>query len=105
MNEQWLDELFERERPRLRAIAYRVLGSPDDAEDAVQEAWLRLHRADSDAVENLAGWLTTVVARISVDLLRRRGVREAAELNDQDAQEHEALDPAVNAELVDAVVS
>jgi len=105
MNEQWLDELFERERPRLRAIAHRVLGSPDDAEDAVQEAWLRLHRTDSEAVENLAGWLTTVVARISVDLLRRRGVRDAAAFNDHDVREHDALDPAVNAELVDAVGS
>jgi DNA-directed RNA polymerase specialized sigma24 family protein len=74
MDPQWLEELFERERPRLRAVAYRLLGSPDDADDAVQEAWFRLHRADSEAVENLSGWLTTVVARIWLSAMKRGGV-------------------------------
>ena len=62
MTEQWLAERFHRERPRLRAVAYRLLGSADDAEDAVQEAWLRLNRADSSELDNVSGWLTTVVA-------------------------------------------
>jgi RNA polymerase sigma-70 factor, ECF subfamily len=105
MDPHWLEELFERERPRLRAVAYRLLGSPDDADDAVQEAWFRLHRADSEAVENLCGWLTTVVARISVDLLRKRSVRHAFDLDDLDGLESVTRDPSVDAELVDAVSS
>ncbi|GAB4589361.1 sigma-70 family RNA polymerase sigma factor [Nocardia sp. IFM 10818] len=66
---------FEGERDRLRAIAYRVLGSHADAEDVVQEAWMRLARQDAGAIQNLAGWLTTVVGRISVDVLRSRQIR------------------------------
>jgi len=74
----WLTEQFEASRPRLRAVAYRMLGSHAEADDAVQEAWLRLHRADRSGVENLGGWLTTVVARICLDSLRaRRSRREA----------------------------
>jgi len=71
----WLAEQFDGLRPRLRTIAYRILGSPSDADDAVQEAWLRLSRADSAAVENLAAWLTTVVARVCLDMLRARSAR------------------------------
>jgi RNA polymerase sigma factor (sigma-70 family) len=104
MNERWLEEVFERERPRLRAVAHRLLGSPDDAEDAVQEAWLRLNRIDSREVDNISGWLTTVVARISLDLLRKRGVRAAASL-DEVTHKHRAVDPSVDVELVDAVGS
>ena len=59
----WLAERFEEHRPRLRAVAYRMLGSLSEADDAVQETWLRLSRIDADEVENLGGWLTTVVAR------------------------------------------
>jgi RNA polymerase sigma-70 factor (ECF subfamily) len=66
---------FEELRPRLRSVAYRMLGSLGDAEDAVQEAWIRLSRSDSDSVENMAAWLTTVVARICLDLLRERRAR------------------------------
>jgi RNA polymerase sigma-70 factor (ECF subfamily) len=68
-------EAFQTQRDRLRAVAYRMLGSHADAEDAVQEAWLRLSRQDPAAVDNLAGWLTTVVGRISLDVLRARRTR------------------------------
>jgi RNA polymerase sigma factor (sigma-70 family) len=66
---------FEESRPHLRAVAYRMLGSASEADDAVQEAWLRLHRADMAGVENLRGWLTTVVARVCLDMLRARKAR------------------------------
>ena len=68
----WLAERFEAQRTHLRAVAYRMLGSMTEAEDAVQEAWLRLTRSETSAVENLRGWLTTVVARICLDMLRSR---------------------------------
>jgi len=71
----WLAERFEEHRARLRAVAYRMLGSVSEADDAVQEAWLRLSRSDAAAIENLGGWLTTVVARISLNTLRSRGSR------------------------------
>jgi RNA polymerase sigma factor (sigma-70 family) len=70
-----LTEEFERHRGHLRAVAYRMLGSVSEAEDAVQESWLRLARADTDGVSNLAGWLTTVVARVALDMLRTRRTR------------------------------
>ncbi|MGW1495706.1 sigma-70 family RNA polymerase sigma factor [Streptomyces sp. NPDC002402] len=76
MNEgEWLAARFEENRPRLKAVAYRMLGSRSEAEDAVQEAWLRLHRSDPDTVENLSGWLTTVVGRVCLDMLRSRTSR------------------------------
>jgi RNA polymerase sigma-70 factor (ECF subfamily) len=71
----WLTEQFEANRGHLQAIAYRMLGSRAEAEDAVQEAWLRLNRADTSEVGNLAGWLTTVVSRVSLDMLRSRTSR------------------------------
>jgi RNA polymerase sigma-70 factor (ECF subfamily) len=71
----WLIQRFEEHRPRLRAVAYRMLGSVSEADDAVQEAWLRVSRADTSEVENLGGWLTTVVARVSLNLLRSRDQR------------------------------
>jgi len=70
-----LAERFEEHRPRLRTVAYRMLGSPGEAEDAVQEAWLRLGRSGAGGIENLGGWLTTVVARICLDALRSRRSR------------------------------
>jgi RNA polymerase sigma-70 factor, ECF subfamily len=63
----WLAQQFEQHRPHLRRIAYRMLGSPNDTDDAVQEAWLRLSRAKTAAVDNLGGWLTTVVGRVCLD--------------------------------------
>jgi RNA polymerase sigma-70 factor, ECF subfamily len=76
MDEQmWQAEQFERHRGHLHAVAYRMLGSLSEADDAVQEAWLRLNRSDSDAVENLGGWLTTVVGRVCLDMLRARRSR------------------------------
>src|SRR5438093_1524366 len=73
MNE--LAEQFERHREHLNRVAYRMLGSTGEAEDAVQEAWLRLSRSDAESVANLGGWLTTVVARVCLDLLRARRAR------------------------------
>jgi RNA polymerase sigma factor (sigma-70 family) len=71
----WLAERFEGERRRLRAVAYRMLGSMPEADDAVQEAWLRLSRSDADEIDNLNGWLTTVVARVSLNMLQSRRSR------------------------------
>jgi RNA polymerase sigma factor (sigma-70 family) len=72
---EWLADRFEEHRPRLRAVAYRMLGSLSDADDAVQEAWLRLSRSDPGDVDNLGAWLTTVVGRVSLNSLRARKVR------------------------------
>jgi len=74
-DEMWLVEQFEQHRTRLRAVAYRMLGSVSEADDAVQEAWLRLHRSADTEIENLAGWLTTVVGRVCLDMLRSRRAR------------------------------
>ncbi|MGE0442287.1 MAG: sigma-70 family RNA polymerase sigma factor [Gemmatimonadales bacterium] len=73
----WLARQFEADRPRLRTVAYRILGSGAEADDAVQEAWLRLSRAERDGIDNLGGWLTTVVARVAMGLVRSRKRREA----------------------------
>ncbi|NGO72577.1 sigma-70 family RNA polymerase sigma factor [Streptomyces boncukensis] len=91
-----LARAFEDRRPRLRSVAHRILGSSDEAEDAVQEAWIRLQRSDAEAVENLDGWLTTVVGRICLDMLRARNRR--AELLDEHAAPSDA---AVDAEISD----
>ena len=98
----WLAERFEEHRPRLRAVAYRMLGSLSEADDAVQEAWLRLSRTDTSEVENLGGWLTTVVARVSLNMLRSRRTRREEPIGvhmpdpivdraDGTTPEHEAL--------------
>src|SRR5882672_4964886 len=75
-----LAERFEENRGHLRAVAYRMLGSPSEAEDAVQEGWLRLSRSDTTGVENLRGWLTTVLARVCLDMLRSRKSRREERL-------------------------
>ena len=72
---QWLADRFEAHRSHLRSVAYRMLGSPSEADDAVQEAWIRLSRAGAGEVENLGGWLTTVVSRVCLDMLRSRNAR------------------------------
>jgi RNA polymerase sigma-70 factor, ECF subfamily len=71
----WLAAQFEEQRPHLRRVAYRMLGSLDEGEDAIQEAWLRLSRTDEASIDNLGGWLTTVVARVCLDMLRARRAR------------------------------
>jgi RNA polymerase sigma factor (sigma-70 family) len=79
--QDWLAEQFEQQRPHLRAVAYRMLGSLSEADDAVQDAWLRLSRADTSEVENLGGWLTTVVARVALNMLRSRNTRRERPLD------------------------
>ncbi|GAA1937927.1 sigma-70 family RNA polymerase sigma factor [Streptomyces durmitorensis] len=100
-------ETFEAQRDRLRAVAYRMLGSHADAEDAVQEAWLRLSRQDATAIHNLAGWLTTVVGRISLDVLRSRQARPEASYDDRLSELVVTLDdspaPEDDAVLADSV--
>jgi RNA polymerase sigma-70 factor (ECF subfamily) len=102
-----LAERFEENRPRLRAVAYRMLGSLAEADDAVQDAWLRLSRADASGVDNLSAWLTTVVGRVCLDMLRSRTSRREEPL---DAHSIESLasgaggiDPEQDALLADAV--
>ena len=73
----WLAQRFEENRTHLLAVAYRMLGSLSEAEDAVQETWLRLSRSDTGTVENLGGWLTTVVGRVCLDMLRKSGREES----------------------------
>jgi DNA-directed RNA polymerase specialized sigma24 family protein len=72
----WLAEKFEENRSHLRAVAYRMLGSLNEADDAVQDAWLRLSRSEASTISNLGGWLTTVVARVCLDMLRARPPEE-----------------------------
>ncbi len=83
---QWLADQFETYRPHLRAVAYRMLGSLSEADDAVQESWLHLSRSGTRGVENLGGWLTTVVARICLDMLRARTARREAPLDESVAE-------------------
>jgi RNA polymerase sigma-70 factor (ECF subfamily) len=97
-----LAERFEGHRSHLRAVAYRMLGSYAEADDAVQEAWLRLSRADTGEIGNLGGWLTTTVSRISLDQLRRRASRREAPLELPDLPA-EAGDPADEAVLADSL--
>ena len=103
----WLAERFEAHRAHLRAVAYRILGSPADAEDAVQEAWLRLSRSDSSEVENLGGWLTTVVARVSLNMLQSRKTRRedpaGSHLPEEIAPSTDGAGPEHQAVLADSV--
>ncbi|MDM7854873.1 sigma-70 family RNA polymerase sigma factor [Cellulomonas alba] len=98
-----LARAFEAQRPRLELVAQRVLGSRADAEDAVQEAWLRLSRSDPAEIENLAGWLTTVVGRISLDALRARSARPGASYDDLVVVPDDGAVPEDEAELADSV--
>jgi RNA polymerase sigma-70 factor, ECF subfamily len=104
---EWLAERFEEQRPRLRAVAYRMLGSLSEADDAVQEAWVRLSRTDANAVENLGGWLTTVVGRVSLNMLRSRRARReeplAVHLPDPIIDRAEGMNPEHEALLADSV--
>ncbi len=107
-DQQWLAERFEEHRPRLRAVAYRMLGSLSEAEDAVQDAWIRVSRADTDEVENLGAWLTTIVARVSLNLLRSRNTRREASLDDVHVPDPvidpvDGTDPEHEALLADSV--
>jgi RNA polymerase sigma factor (sigma-70 family) len=101
---EWLAGRFEQHRPRLRAVAYRMLGSAAEAEDAVQDAWLRLCRSDTDQIDNLGGWLTTVVARECLHALRsRRQRREESRPPEPVVIPHSGLDPEQEALLADSV--
>ncbi|HEX8036150.1 MAG TPA: sigma-70 family RNA polymerase sigma factor [Ktedonobacterales bacterium] len=104
---EWLAEQFEANRTHLQAVAYRMLGSLSEADDAVQESWLRLSRSDTSGIENLGGWLTTVVARICFDMLRSRNSRreeslEAAVSESIESRE-EGIDPEQEVLLADSV--
>jgi RNA polymerase sigma-70 factor, ECF subfamily len=104
---QWLAQRFEEHRTHLRAVAYRMLGSLGEADDALQEAWFRLDRSGTSGVENLGGWLTTVVARVCLDMLRsRRSRREeplGAHVPDPIVSRGDAIDPEHEALLADSV--
>jgi RNA polymerase sigma factor (sigma-70 family) len=100
---EWQAEQFEQHRAHLRSVAYRMLGTSAEAEDAVQEAWLRVSRADTDAVENMRGWLTTVVSRICLDMLRTRRARREELTGDWLPGFDVAPDPSEEALTADAV--
>jgi RNA polymerase sigma factor (sigma-70 family) len=106
-DQDWLAQRFEANRSHLRGVAYRMLGSVAEADDAVQEAWIRLRRADSGEVENLRAWLTTVVARVCLNMLRSRGTRREssleAQLPDPIVSPENGSDPEQEALLGDAV--
>jgi RNA polymerase sigma-70 factor (ECF subfamily) len=103
----WLAERFEAERPHLRAVAYRLLGSLSEADDAVQESWLHLNRSDSHFITNLSGWLTAVVARICLDMLRSRASRREelleGQLPDPIISRAEGMDPEQEVLLAESV--
>src|SRR5262245_16899402 len=103
----WLAERFEEHRTHLRAVAYRMLGSLSEADDAVQESWLRLSRSDANAIDNLGGWLTTVVARVSLNMLRARRTRREEPLEfhlpDPLIDPADGVDPEHQALLADSV--
>jgi RNA polymerase sigma-70 factor, ECF subfamily len=103
----WIADRFEEHRSHLRAVAYRMLGSLSEADDAVQEAWLRLSRADSGGIENLGGWLTTVVARVCLNMLRARESRRQEPLDvfvpDPIVSREDGVDPEQEVLLADSV--
>ena len=104
---EWLAEQFESYRTHPRAVAYRMLGSLSEADDAVQESWLRLSRSDAGGVENLGGWLTTVVSRVWLDMLRSRESRHKESLDvhapDPIVSREDEIDPEHEALLADSV--
>jgi RNA polymerase sigma factor (sigma-70 family) len=104
---EWLAERFEEHRTHLRAVAYRMLGSVSEADDAVQEAWLRLSRSDAREIENLGGWLTTVVGRVCLNMLRSRRTRREDPLEvhvpEPIVSSEDGLDPEHEALLADSV--
>ena len=102
----WLTERFEAHRPRLRAVAYRMLGSTSEAEDAVQEAWLRLSRSDADGINDLEAWLVTVVGRVALNMLRSRKTRHEVSLEalpDPIVDRTDGIDPEHEALVADSV--
>jgi RNA polymerase sigma factor (sigma-70 family) len=103
----WLAERFQENRPHLRAVAYRMLGSLSEADDAIQESWLRLSRTNAEGIENLEGWLTTVVARVSLNMLRSRQTRReeplGARLPDPIVSRAGSVDPEQAVILADSV--
>jgi RNA polymerase sigma-70 factor (ECF subfamily) len=105
--QEWLVLQFEEQRPHLRAVAYRMLGSLSEADDAVQDAWLRLSRADTSEVENLRAWLTTIVARVALNMLRSRRTRPEKPLDvhvpDPIVDPADGTDPEHEALLADSV--
>jgi DNA-directed RNA polymerase specialized sigma24 family protein len=104
---EWLAERFEAKRTHLRAVAYRMLGSLSEADDAVQEAWQRLRRSGTSGVENLGGWLTTIVARVCLDMLRSRKSRREEPLGEHMPEpivsREDGIDPEHEALLADSV--
>jgi RNA polymerase sigma-70 factor, ECF subfamily len=105
--DDWLAQQFEENRPHLRAVAYRMLGSISEADDALQEAWLKLSRSDASGVENLKGWLTTIVGRVCLDMLRSHASRReeplGTHLPDPIVSRAEGIEPEHEALLADSV--
>src|ERR1035438_1303302 len=95
VDELHLVQQFEANRPHLRAVAYRILGDTNDVEDALQEAWIRLSNSDADQIENFTGWLTTVVARVCLNVLRTRQRRPAQSIGDSYASVEQRSDRTV----------
>src|ERR671912_1415167 len=109
-HDDWLTQRFEENRTHLRAVGYRMLGSISEADDAVQEAWLRLSHYDTSGVENLGGWLTTIVSRVCLDMMRSRRSRREAPLEESDVRipdpivgSEDRIDPEQEALLGDSV--
>jgi RNA polymerase sigma-70 factor (ECF subfamily) len=106
-NKELLADQFEANRPHLQGVAFRMLGSLSEADDAVQEAWFRLNRSDASSIENLGGWLTTVVARVCLDMLRARKARREASLEtdvpDSQISRDQGIDPEQEAVMADSV--
>jgi RNA polymerase sigma factor (sigma-70 family) len=104
-DDELLAKEFDTHRTRLRAVAYRVLGTYGDADDAVQDAWLRLAGTDRSSIDNLSGWLTTVVSRICLDMLRARRTRAEEELDDRDAPAAATVDEPEHVAILDDSLS